>query len=340
MEINTIMKRGLFSNGSLDNVLLDQTLVLHGHTFSKKLAMNIFRKKCNCIFLHVEGIEEDVHSLLEFVYKKNFILIYAIGGGKVIDFGKRLSLLSGLNFIAMPTILANDGLISPIAVLKMNSGKSMSFPGKMPIGLYVDIDVILNSPKRFIISSIADLLTNESAVSDWELSSDMNGEVVHSISAEMSLHACNTVLGRDFVDLPLDDEFVQNLIRCQLLSGYAMMLAGSSRPCSGSEHLIAHAIDFLKMAHSDVLHGALVGSISCFTRYLQGKYQYSAMKVLISLGISPMFTDYLITNGNELNYIFNVARIMRNRYTILNKFTDEELINEYEKFCKKVKQEF
>ena len=44
--------------------------------------------------------------------------------------------------------------------------------------------------------------------------------------------------------------FLKQIIQGQINSGIAMSLAGTSRPCSGSEHLISHAIDNLNIGLS------------------------------------------------------------------------------------------
>ena len=49
-----------------------------------------------------------------------------------------------------------------------------------------------------------------------------------------------------------------------MLSGLAMATAGSSRPCSGGDHEILHAIDHLFPGTAS--HGELAGAASLFTR--------------------------------------------------------------------------
>ena len=60
-----------------------------------------------------------------------------------------------------------------------------------------------------------------------------------------------------------DDDFLIALAEALVLSGLAMATAGSSRPCSGGEHEILHAIDHLfpGTAH----HGELAGAATLFT---------------------------------------------------------------------------
>jgi glycerol-1-phosphate dehydrogenase [NAD(P)+] len=65
-----------------------------------------------------------------------------------------------------------------------------------------------------------------------------------------------------------DDDFLIALAEALVLSGLAMATAGSSRPCSGGDHEILHAIDalFPDTAH----HGELAGAASLFTSFLRG----------------------------------------------------------------------
>ena len=61
-----------------------------------------------------------------------------------------------------------------------------------------------------------------------------------------------------------DDAFLIALAEALVLSGLAMATAGSSRPCSGGDHEILHAIDHLFPGTAG--HGELAGAASLFTR--------------------------------------------------------------------------
>src|SRR5204862_4638262 len=70
---------------------------------------------------------------------------------------------------------------------------------------------------------------------------------------------------RDTID---DDGFLIALAEALVLSGLAMATAGSSRPCSGGDHEILHAIDHL--FPGTAAHGELAGACSLFTSFLRG----------------------------------------------------------------------
>ena len=58
------------------------------------------------------------------------------------------------------------------------------------------------------------------------------------------------------------------LAEALILSGLAMSVAGSSRPCSGGDHEIMHAIDQLYPGTAS--HGELAGVGALFCAYLRG----------------------------------------------------------------------
>ncbi len=66
-----------------------------------------------------------------------------------------------------------------------------------------------------------------------------------------------------------DDEGIRLLATALLLNGTAREICGSSRPASGSEHLISHALDELEPGA--YLHGIQVGVATYIVSHLQGQ---------------------------------------------------------------------
>src|SRR5947207_3078700 len=80
---------------------------------------------------------------------------------------------------------------------------------------------------------------------------------VDGVAVTFAQTAALAVLHRD--DGIDDEDFLMTLADALVLSGLAMATAGSSRPCSGSDHEIVHAIDHL---HPQLgrNHGELAGA--------------------------------------------------------------------------------
>ena len=103
-------------------------LIISGQTTSKEIAMKVSKDlRCDNYFLKNNKISS--LNELEIIFdSKTYDIIIAIGGGKVLDMAKRFSLLKKINHISIPTVISNDGLISPIAVLKDIHNRHNSLP--------------------------------------------------------------------------------------------------------------------------------------------------------------------------------------------------------------------
>jgi glycerol-1-phosphate dehydrogenase [NAD(P)+] len=115
-------------------------------------------------------------------------------------------------------------------------------------------------------SGIGDVVSNLGAISDWWLAARERAEPVDGLAVTFARTAATSILHReDGID---DDDFLIALAEGLVLSGMAMVAAGSSRPCSGADHEILHAIDHLYPGTAQ--HGELAGVGSLFTSWLRG----------------------------------------------------------------------
>jgi glycerol-1-phosphate dehydrogenase [NAD(P)+] len=178
--------------------------------------------------------------------------IIGFGGGKALDVAKYVSFLSRLPYIAVPTSLSNDGICSPQSSLTVGE-KRRSFPSVMPMGVVIDTRVCLGAPQILWHSGVGDLVAKFTAVADWKLAFHAKDEPVDDFAALLSDASVYQFIGRPVYDL----EGMRLLGSALLLNGIAMGICGSSRPASGSEHLISHALDGL--SQHPRLHGLQVG---------------------------------------------------------------------------------
>lgn len=272
----------------------------------------------------------DVYNFERRIRGDNASIIVAVGGGKVGDFAKRLAYLRNIPLLLVPTIIGNDGLISPIAVLK-DGDISVSMPGRMPDAVLIDIQLLKAAPTQYLRAAACDLITNLSATNDWELARSNDTSRVNHLALQMSRMAAEMILNHPAWDIE-SPELLKSIIYGQMLSGVAMTIAGSSRPCSGSEHLIAHALD-AKSVGMWALHGEKVGITSRFCLYLQKMTDHRAEAFFKALNVPKIFPGCESLRPTEIATLFSVARIMRpGRTTILDQYSDEELAIEYFKF--------
>ena len=106
----------------------------------------------------------------------DFDLVIGIGGGKVIDTAKYAAHINNIPCVSIPTSISNDGICSPISVLKEKQNKHVSLGATMPIALFVPIHIIEKLSDESLISGIGDLLSNLSAIEDWRLANKETNE--------------------------------------------------------------------------------------------------------------------------------------------------------------------
>ena len=241
--------------------------------------------------------------------------IVAVGGGMAIDFAKYAGFLTSKPVIAVPTALSNDGFSSPGASLKV-AGKRTSCPAHIPFGVVLDTAVIAKSPPRFTHSGVGDLLSKYSAVHDWKLAYWETGEQVNDFAVLIALQSVE-----NFVNYPNksigDLDFIKLMAGALVMSGVAMEVSGSSRPASGSEHLISHAYD--KVAPRPTMHGLQVGLASIATMWLQEHPRLeNVMSVLAETGFIHFVKENPLDRAAFIESIRVAPSIKDDYFTILS----------------------
>ena len=195
---------------------------------------------------------------------RNADAIVGFGGGKALDVAKYIAFLSRLPYLSMPTSLSNDGFCSPQSSLIIGDRRH-PLPSAMPFGVILDTAVCLNAPEILWHSGVGDLVSKFTAVTDWKMAFHAMGTPVDDFAALLSDASVYQFLARPMRDL----EGMTLLGTALLLNGISMSICGSSRPASGSEHLISHALD--SVSKRPRLHGLQVGVATYLISLLQGQ---------------------------------------------------------------------
>ena len=190
--------------------------------------------------------------------------IVGVGGGKALDVAKYVGFLGRLQYYAVPTSLSNDGFCSPQSSLTVR-GKRRSLPAALPFGVVIDTAVCRDAPRLLTLSGVGDLVAKFTAIHDWKLAFHAVGEPVDDFAALLSDGSVHAYLSHPAFDL----EGIRLLATALMLNGIAMEICGSSRPASGSEHLISHALDATSARPR--LHGLQVGVATYLVSLLQGQ---------------------------------------------------------------------
>ena len=204
---------------------------------------------------------EEVVGLLSALPSSSKAVI-GLGGGKALDVAKYTASLAGLPYFAAPTSLSNDGFCSPQASLTLQ-GTRRSLPTGLPEAVVVDLTVCQRAPLTLWHSGVGDLCSKFTAVSDWKLAFHRQGVPVNDLAALMS----DASVFQFMANPAPDEQGIRLLATALMLNGVAMEIAGSSRPASGSEHLISHALDMTGARQR--LHGLQTGTAAYLVSSLQ-----------------------------------------------------------------------
>ena len=239
-------------------------------------------------------------------------LVVGIGGGRSVDIAKMIAFNLKKPLVSIPTAASHDGIASPFVSVK--SDKPHSIVATAPLGVFVDIDIVKKAPKHLLASGCGDLIANIIAVKDWELGRDKVGEYYGRYSASLSLLSAKIVIENSelFAKKGLD---VRVIVEALISAGVASCIAGSSRPCSGAEHLFSHALD--KIAPGVGLHGQKCGIGAIMMAKLQGQDWKTIIKTLKNVG-APTTAKQIGLKPDQVVKALTIAQDMRpERYTIL-----------------------
>ena len=199
--------------------------------------------------------------------ERSFDAVVGIGGGRTLDVAKYAATRAALPMVAVATNLAHDGICSPVASLEHPHGKG-SYGVALPLAVVVDLDYVRAAPRHLVSAGVGDAVSNLSAIKDWELAHRVRQEPVDGLAIAFARSAAEALLHR--TDSIEAEEFLVTLAEALVLSGMAMSVAGTSRPCSGACHEIVHAVDQLFPGVSN--HGELAGVGALFASHVRGDH--------------------------------------------------------------------
>jgi glycerol-1-phosphate dehydrogenase [NAD(P)+] len=238
-------------------------------------------------------------------------IIIGFGGGASLDVAKLIAEKNGLNWISVPTAASHDGIASEVASVS-HDGYKYSQKCKGPLAVIADVSIISRAPPRLKLAGLGDIICKTASLAEWKLAHEEKKEPFDEHVYSIVENALDTVLRNDSIE---------TLIQAEIDAGRAMSIFGSSRPCSGTEHAISHAMD----RTSKELHGLQVAfATPVCLYYLQetGYAEHGFDEILDYMRTRKMPTSFIefgTTSNSFLDDVHHAAKIMkkRNRYSVL-----------------------
>lgn len=115
--------------------------------------------------VHVEQFQgecsqKEIDRVIEIIKREEADVLVGMGGGKTIDTAKIASDKTGIPVIIVPTIASTDAPCSGVAVVYNDKGvfESVYCQKMNPQIVLVDMNIIANSPVRFLVAGMGDAL--------------------------------------------------------------------------------------------------------------------------------------------------------------------------------------
>ncbi len=236
------------------------------------------------------------------------------GGGSVIDVAKLAAFQHGPGFVSVPTSASHDGICSGRASIKELQG-STSKEAKPPAAIIADTGIISKAPHRMLVAGCADVISNRSAVLDWQLAHRLKAEEYSTFAAVLAESAADLILQNADTIHPGLEESAWLAVKSLIVSGVSMAVAGSSRPASGAEHLFSHALD--RLVPGKAMHGEQVGVGTIIMTHLHGGDWQEVKHGLEVLGAPVTATGLGIPKEAILEALTTCHTLRPERYTIL-----------------------
>lgn len=261
-----------------------------------------------------EATNENLSKIEEVAKEVKASFLLGIGGGSKIDLAKMVAKDLGKEFLSIPTSASHDGIASGRASIRSNS-IPMSMDAKVPLGVIADTSIIVKAPYRLLAAGCADVISNSTALMDWEFARRLRNEEFSRSAWALANYTAQTMVENADLIRPNFEESVWIAIRPIIISGISMAVAGSSRPTSGSEHMFSHALDII--APGKALHGEQCGVGCIMMMYLHGGDWQRIRTALQKIGAPTSAKELGISKEQVLEALVTAHKIRKDRFTIL-----------------------
>ena len=162
---------------------------------------------------------------------------------------------SGVGSAGTITFTELDSLTSPLAV---RVDKTVKYVGDIfPEELLIDYTLIQRAPAELNRAGACDIASIHTALHDWKLARDNNGEAYDAAVAKLAEDCLNELDQNAEEVFKVTPKGIDTIVELYRREVKFCTEVGSSRPEEGAEHIVAYNIEHLTRRH--FVHGDLVG---------------------------------------------------------------------------------
>lgn len=167
------------------------------------------------------------------------VVCCSLASGTLNDLAKLASSELNREYMNVCTAPSVDGFAAFGASISEDGFKSThSCPA--PAALVADLDTMVASPMRLIETGYGDLIEKIPAGADWILADALGVEPIDDYVWSLAQSTLRDSLSDPAGCANRDPEAIEKLAEANIISGFAMQAANSSRPASGAGHQFSH----------------------------------------------------------------------------------------------------
>ncbi len=219
--------------------------------------------------------EEDDHlvpepgalfKIIEKIEHDGYIL--ACGSGSINDLTAYAAHKMQLPYSVFATAPSMDGYASSVSSITVD-GVKKTYNTTPPELIIADLNILKNAPWKLIQSGLGDLLGKVSSLLEWKLGVAIFDEYFCQEAFDLVDNVLNDLINSSDKIIDREDEGIEILTKGLIYSGVSMMMVGSSRPASGTEHHISHFFDMYAGIFKEHVptHGIKVGTAALISSH-------------------------------------------------------------------------
>ncbi|MDR0675865.1 MAG: iron-containing alcohol dehydrogenase [Elusimicrobiota bacterium] len=304
--------------------------------FNDKIT-KVFNNKDSIIQCNEECSQKEISRIVEIIKTKNISSIVGMGGGKAIDIAKAVANFVNLAIITIPTSSATGACSSALSTIYTEDGnidkdRDIIFTAS-PNFVFIDYDLILDEPRKFVIFGITDSLAKY--YESFAFTNGKSNDIFTQTALNLAENIKKTIFQihekaiSDFDNKILSDElkhiFKINLVLAPLIGG----LGGE-----GCRVCISHAVNnsltqIKKIRQKKFMHGEQVAFGNLLQLYLDKRVNAKQeLKELLNLykklGLMKDF-DYFRVKLDQndidvfMNHIYSDSESLKNMPRAISK---------------------
>ena len=205
-----------------------------------------------------EATVKEVNAIKEMLLELDGVI--SVGTGSLHDICRKATADMKKNLCLFATAPSMDGFASYGAPLTDGNFKA-TYDAKSPEVIIADTKILAAAPTELKSAGFGDMIGKYVGLIDWQVSALISGEYYCEKVAKLTRDATDRIMALcDRITLN-DEESASAVFEALLLTGIGMSFTKTSRPASGTEHILSHFWECKKLLEGKLsdFHGKKVG---------------------------------------------------------------------------------